>query len=58
VLTHAQYGCERFASMLAWAYWPVAANIMKPRNRQDEAGSMSIAAFKLQLGQILAAHAS
>jgi hypothetical protein len=26
----AELGCERFASALAWAYWPTALNCMRP----------------------------
>jgi hypothetical protein len=29
-LPNADYGCERFASTLAWAYWPSPNNCLKP----------------------------
>jgi hypothetical protein len=31
-----QLGCERFASMLAWAYWPSADNCMRPSAASGE----------------------
>jgi hypothetical protein len=52
--THAQVGCERFASNFAWAFWPVAANVMRPRSVQDEAGSIGPAAFRAELYALLA----
>lgn len=30
---HSKLGCERFASMLAWAYWPSPENCMRPATR-------------------------
>jgi hypothetical protein len=32
----AELGCERFASMLAWAYWPSADNCMRPSAASGE----------------------
>lgn len=29
-LAHDDYGCERFAAMVAWAYWPSRDNIRRP----------------------------
>ncbi|MGH2994877.1 MAG: hypothetical protein ACRDON_06665 [Gaiellaceae bacterium] len=29
-LAHDDYGCERFATMIAWAYWPARANVQRP----------------------------
>ena len=34
---HDQLGCERFASMLAWAYWPTSENCMRPANADASA---------------------
>jgi hypothetical protein len=36
LLRHAEYGCERFASTLAWAFWPSPQNCMRPSSSQDE----------------------
>ncbi len=55
-LTHAQLGCERFASTLAWAYWPSPANVMRPGSKSDEAGSVAIAKFRMLLDGIVRAH--
>ena len=35
-LRHANLACERFASALAWAYWPSRDNCMRPLRRGGE----------------------
>ncbi|MDX6511842.1 MAG: hypothetical protein QOE36_1346 [Gaiellaceae bacterium] len=52
-LTHADLGCERFASSLAWSYWSVAANCMRPTSALDEAGSIGASEFRVLLGSLL-----
>jgi hypothetical protein len=52
-LRHSDYGCERFASELAWAYWPSADNSMKPLLPTDEAAGMSVLAFRVLLAELL-----
>ena len=52
-LAHGEYGCERFASTLSWAYWPKADNGMKPASATDEAGAMKPAAFRAELARAL-----
>jgi len=52
-VTHADHGCERFASELAWAYWPSSDNSMRPTSPDDEAGAMPVAAFRTLLAQLL-----
>src|SRR4051794_29536095 len=52
-LAHSDYGCERFASELAWAYWPSADNSMRPTNPGDEAGFMPPAQFRATLASLL-----
>jgi hypothetical protein len=52
-LAHSAYGCERFASELAWAYWPSADNSMKPGPGNTEAGAMPVVAFRALLAQML-----
>jgi hypothetical protein len=54
-LAHAQYGCERFASTLAWAYWPSAANTMKPSSARDESAAMDPAKFRQLLTSLIGA---
>jgi len=52
-LGHADHACERFASELAWAYWPSSDNSMRPSSSGDEAGAMPAAAFRALLAQLL-----
>jgi hypothetical protein len=53
-LAHSDYGCEKFASELAWAYWPSADNSMKPTaSTGNEAGGMPVVAFRALLAQLL-----
>jgi hypothetical protein len=52
-LKHSDYGCERFASELAWAYWPSTDNSMRPTSSADEAAAMPPAAFRVLLAGLL-----
>jgi hypothetical protein len=52
-LEHADHGCERFASELAWAYWPSADNAMAPAQTNGESSAMPAAAFRTLLAQLL-----
>ena len=52
-LQHADYGCERFASTLAWAYWQNGDNCMKPASKYDESAGMTPAAFRATLARLL-----
>jgi hypothetical protein len=52
-LKHSDYGCERFASELAWAYWQSPDNSMRPTQPGDEAGFMPAAEFRATLAQLL-----
>jgi hypothetical protein len=54
-LKHAEYGCERFASELAWAYWQSPDNSMKPAGPNDEAGAIPVAQFRAALTQLIGA---
>lgn len=47
------YGCERFASTLAWAYWPSPQNVFRPRPGNDESAAMKPAAFRALLAELL-----
>ena len=53
-LDHAAYGCERFASTLAWAYWPSPHNALRPELGEDEAAAMPVPAFRSLLAGLLA----
>lgn len=46
-LEHAEYGCERFASTLAWAYWPSDENVLKPQSPADESAAVPPIVFRL-----------
>jgi len=52
-LQHAEYGCERFASTLAWAFWQNADNCMKPAAKNDESAGMTPTAFRATLARML-----
>jgi hypothetical protein len=56
-LEHSDYGCERFASELAWAYWQSPDNSMKPSSSTDEAGAIPVAQFRAALTQLIGAPA-
>lgn len=51
-LAHSSYGCERFASTLAWAYWPNADNCMSPKDG-GESAAIAPAAFRALLSRML-----
>ena len=53
-LNHSDYGCERFASTLVWAYWPSRENAYRPRSKNDESAAMAPAKFRALVGQLLA----
>jgi hypothetical protein len=55
ILRHDQYGAERFASTLAWAYWPSPHNSLI-RFARAEATALPPARFRRLLARILAAH--
>jgi hypothetical protein len=50
---HAEFDCERFADLVAWAYWPSTDNAMKPQSPRDEGGQVSPAAFRATLASLL-----
>ncbi len=52
-LSTAQYGCERFASTLAWAYWQDPQNCIRPDATGGISGSMTPAAFRALLATTL-----
>ena len=53
--THAEYGCERFASTLVWAYWPSKHNAYRPQSRRDESAAMAPAAFRALMASLVGA---
>ena len=54
-LQHSDHGCERFASELAWAYWPSSDNVMRPTASNGEAGHLPAAQFRSLLAQLIGA---
>jgi hypothetical protein len=57
-LPHAELTSERFASTLAWAYWPSRDNSMRPESGDDEAAAMAPAAFRTLLSGLLGVRAT
>jgi hypothetical protein len=51
--SHGALTGERFASTLAWAYWPVPDNVMRPDSSADEAGAIGPRAFRTLLEALL-----
>jgi hypothetical protein len=54
-LSHAAYGCERFSSMLAWAYWPSKANTYRPRTTACETAAMPAHEFRRLMSSLVGA---
>jgi len=54
-LGHGEYGCERFASTLVWAYWPSKDNAYRPESKQDESAAMSPARFRALMATLVGA---
>ena len=52
-LSHGANGCERFASMVAWAYWPSKDNAYRPASSNDESASMRPAEFRNLLSSLV-----
>lgn len=48
-LAHGANGCERFSSMVAWAYWPTKDNSYRPTSATDESAAMRPAEFRALL---------
>jgi hypothetical protein len=53
-LRHRDYGCERFASTLVWAFWPSSRNSYRPRSASDESAAMSPAPFRALVSSLVA----
>jgi hypothetical protein len=52
-VAHGANGCERFASMVAWAYWPSKHNTYSPSSRTDESATMPAAEFRRLLSTLV-----
>lgn len=54
-LAHGANGCERFSSMVAWAYWPSKDNSYRPQSRTDESATMPVAEFRALVSSLVSA---
>ena len=52
-LAHGAHGCERFASMIAWAYWPSKDNAYRPASPADESAAMPPGEFRTLLSTVV-----
>jgi hypothetical protein len=52
-LAHGAHGCERFASMVAWAYWPSKDNAYRPDSPADESAAMPPGEFRTLLSTVV-----
>ncbi|HET7571230.1 MAG TPA: hypothetical protein VFJ77_01025 [Gaiellaceae bacterium] len=52
-VAHGDDPAERFASTLAWAYWPSPENVLEPASPRDEAGHVAPALFRATLARLL-----
>jgi hypothetical protein len=52
-LAHDEYGCERFASTLVWAFWPSKDNAYRPADANDESAAMPPARFRALVSSLL-----
>jgi hypothetical protein len=57
-LAHGANGCERFASMVTWAYWPSKDNTYSPASSSDESAAMPPAEFRQLLSSLVGPTAS
>jgi hypothetical protein len=53
--THNANGCERFSSMIAWAYWPSRENSYRPASKRDESAAMAPAKFRTLMSTLVGA---
>jgi hypothetical protein len=54
-LVHSDLTSERFASTLAWAYWPMPGNLMSPSSLGIESGAIPAAKFRVLLTRLIGA---
>jgi hypothetical protein len=53
LLPHDELGAERFASTLAWSYWPSPDNVLAPSAPGDESAALAPARFRALMQRIL-----
>ncbi len=55
VQAHSAQGCERFTSVLPWAYWRSKDNAYRPESKSDESAAMAPAKFRALLARMIVA---
>jgi hypothetical protein len=58
IQAHGDQGCERFTSLLPWAYWQSPDNAYKPTAKTDESAAMAPTRFKALLGRLIGTRAT
>jgi hypothetical protein len=53
VHAHGDQGCERFSSVLPWAYWSSGDNAYKPASKADESAALAPAKFRALLDRLI-----
>ena len=53
IQAHGDQGCERFTSLLPWAYWQSPDNAYKPTAKTDESAAMAPTRFKALLSRLI-----
>jgi hypothetical protein len=53
VRAHGDQGCERFTSVLPWAYWQSPDNTYRPTSKSDESAAMAPAKFRALLDRLI-----
>jgi hypothetical protein len=55
VQAHSAQGCERFTSVLPWAYWQSKDNAYRPESKRDESAAIAPAKFRALLARMIGA---
>ena len=58
IQAHSAQGCERFTSVLPWAYWHSPDNAYRPTSKTDESAAMPPAKFRSLLAKLIGAPTS
>ena len=58
IQAHGDQGCERFTSLLPWAYWQSPDNAYKPTAKTDESAAMAPTRFKELLSRLIGTKAT
>ena len=53
IQAHSAQGCERFSSVLPWAYWQSSENAYRPTSRRDESAAMPPQQFRQLMTRLL-----